>query len=135
VYVASVAAILAEYPPATIHYVTDPRTGIASNPIDPNWTGLPDTAHVLAACERHYGTTRRMSEWEAGARQQIEQRETLALTDNRPRPTYEQLVERCRAAGLHIGPKGTERTDPDAIREKYAMTPEQWATIPNARRA
>ena len=47
IYSASVASILAEWSPAVVDYVTDPRTGIAS---DLKW--LPSVAEVRNACLR-----------------------------------------------------------------------------------
>ncbi len=83
-YTATVAAILAQYPMETIRHVTDPITGLATNPIDPKWTGMPDPAHVKTACENHHGPTRRMREREEALRLQLEERERLSIPDYRP---------------------------------------------------
>jgi hypothetical protein len=134
VYVASVAAILADYPAETIRYVTDPRTGIAANPINPNWSGLPDTAHVKRACENHSGPTRRAAEREAAMRRQIAERKALPTPSERAvRPSYEDLVRRCHDAGLMIGPHRykTPGMKPSEIMLKYGISPEAWAAIPN----
>lgn len=47
IYVAGLAAVLAEYPEAVIEFVTDPRTGIARRL---KW--LPSIAEVAEACDR-----------------------------------------------------------------------------------
>ncbi len=46
IYVAAVASILNEYPPAIIDYVCDPRTGVAN---ELKW--LPTIAEISAACD------------------------------------------------------------------------------------
>src|SRR4051794_15498597 len=84
IYVATIAAILSDYPMETIRFVTDPRTGIAANPLaDPEtgrvWTGMPDAANVKRACELHYLPTRRQLEREDNIRRQLEERQRLQL--------------------------------------------------------
>ena len=132
-YVASVAAILADYPADTIRYVTDPRTGIAGNPINPNWTGLPDTADVKRACERHYGPMRRAINTEGAIHRQFAEREKMAIGDRSKRPTYEELVRRCNKTGLMIGqPKHrSPPMKPANIMAKYNIRQEEWDKIPN----
>jgi hypothetical protein len=133
VYVASVAAILADYPADTIRYVTDPRTGIAGNPINPNWTGPPDIADVKRACERHYGPMRRAINTKAAINRQFAEREKMAIGDRSKRPTYEELVRRCNEAGLIIGqPKHRiPPVRPADIMAKYGISQEEWNKIPN----
>lgn len=99
-YVTAVAAVLADYPDETIRYVTDPRTGMASRG---DW--LPTVGEVKRACEDHYGPTRRAIDREAQERRQLAEREMLAIADQHPRKTYEELIEDCRARGLNIGSK------------------------------
>lgn len=53
IYVAAVAAILNEYPPAVIDYVTDPRTGLANRL---KW--LPTVAEVREACDLQLATAK-----------------------------------------------------------------------------
>lgn len=139
-YVASVAAVLSGYPPETIKYVTDPRTGMASNPKrDPKtgqtWTGLPDVADVKLACEAHYGPTRRAIEREAAEHRQLAERKMLAIPDGRPKPTYEELQRRCADAGLMIGPKSHrfQPIAPEAFCEGYGISKEQFDAIPDAK--
>jgi hypothetical protein len=109
-YVAGVAAVLAEYPPETIRYVTDPRTGIAANPLaDPDtgrvWTGMPDLANVKRACEIHYAPTRQLIARNRQAQEDQKRREEEVRREaDRPsRPTYQELVESCAREGLIIG--------------------------------
>lgn len=99
-YVTAVAAVLADYPAETIRFVTDPRTGLPSRG---EW--MPTVGEVKRACEDHYGPVRRAMEREASERRQISERKTLAITDQRPRKTYEELVTDCRDRGLEIGPR------------------------------
>lgn len=138
IYVATVAAILADYPSETIRYVTDPRTGIAANPLsDPEtgrvWSGMPDAANVKRACELHYAPTRRLMEREKAARQQIEERERLAIKSHRPRKTYEELKAELAEAGIFIGRGRPQKAiDIAAFREKFNISQEQFDAIPNA---
>lgn len=140
IYVATVAAILADYPPETIRYVTDPRTGIAANPLsDPEtgrvWSGMPDAANVKRACELHYAPTRRLLEREKAAREQIAEREQLAeIAHHKPRKTYEELQAELAEIGIYIG-KETAKLKPvdiGAFREKWNISQSDWDAIPNA---
>lgn len=139
---AGVAAVLSEYPPETMRWVTDPRTGIAANPLpDPDtgrvWTGMPDLANVKRACEVHYGPERRKLQRAKAERDQEEARKLLEAPRG-PRPTYEQLVERCARDGLMIGParRGGGWIDPvkagDDFMASHGLTREQFDAIPNA---
>src|SRR6266496_4989720 len=65
-YVAGIAAVLAEYPPKVIEYVTDPRTGLPRK-----MTFLPSVAEVGEACEREMAPI--ISEQRRVARQSNEQ--------------------------------------------------------------
>jgi hypothetical protein len=125
-YVAAIAAVLATYPDETICYVTHPITGI------PSKVGfLPTVKEIRDACEDHYGPTRRAIEREAQTRRQLEER-ARALPDMRPRPTYEELVRRCREDGLMIGGKGpAEKFDVEAFKAQHGISDEEWAAIPN----
>lgn len=140
IYVAGVAAILAEYPPETMRYVTDPRTGLAANPIkDPDtgraWKGLPDLADVKTACEMHYGPVRRAQQREVALQRQIaEAKAERAREEVRAsRPSYEDLQRRCAEAGLFIG--GANRTSTpfgiESFREKFGVSEADWNAIPN----
>lgn len=140
-YVATIAAILSEYPAETIRHVTDPRTGIASNPPrDPKtgkpWTGMPNPGEVKAACEAHYGPIRRAAQREAMERRQLEEyeRDKAALSERKSRKTYEELVELCAEKGLYIGPRRA-KADPidiDAFCAQHGVTREQFDAIPGA---
>lgn len=137
-YVAAVAAVLSCYPAETIRHVTDPRTGLASNPRrDPKtghvWTGLPDVAGVRMACEDHHGPVRRAMEREAAERRQIAERKRLAIPDGRPKKTYDELVEDCRARGLEIGaPKTRKPTMPvTEWLDQMGVSREQFDAIPD----
>jgi tryptophanyl-tRNA synthetase len=122
-----VAAVLAEYPEETIRYVTDPRTGIPSR-VD--W--MPTVGEVKRACEDHYGPTRRALEREAAERKVLEERRQLAITDGRPRKTYEELVADCRARGLMIsGGKRSAVETIDAFLAEYGVTREQFDALPD----
>ncbi len=136
-YVAAVAAVLADYPETTMRYVTDPRSGLPSQKKrDPKtgqeWGGLPDVADIKSACESHYGTTRRMIEWEREAQKQIAEREKLAIGDGRPRKTYAELVADCQARGLMVGPKQPGKVMPiDSFMTEYGVTREQFDAMPD----
>jgi len=134
----AVAAVLADYPEETIRYVTDPRSGLpARKKRDPRtgneWTGLPDVADVKAACEEHHAPMQRALERDARARKQLEEREMLALTDGRPRKTYEEIVADCRKRGLMIGgerPRGPVVAI-DAYLAENGISREQFDALPD----
>lgn len=136
---ATVAAILAEYPADTIRYVTDPRTGIAANPIpDPDtgrvWTGMPNPAEVKRACEAHYGPVRSRIERDKQVHDMLAERAAdRALADARPKKTYEQLQAELAEVGIFIG--GT-KAKPSAFKvddflEQHGVSKADWDAIPN----
>lgn len=125
-YVAAVAAVLSEYPDDTIWTVTDPRAGLPSKV---GW--LPTVKEVRDACEDHYGPTKRAMEREAAERRQLAERKQLAITDDRPRPTYEELVADCQARGLMIGPKKPAVVAIDALLTEYGVSREQFDAMPD----
>jgi hypothetical protein len=61
--VATIAAIMADYPLEIIKHVTDPRTGIAANPPG-DWTGMPNPADVKRALEERRRYLERVAEGE-----------------------------------------------------------------------
>ncbi len=125
-YVGAVAAVLSEYPAETIKFVTDPRTGIPSR-VD--W--MPTVGEIKRACEEHYGPVRRAIEREANERKQLAERNTLAISDNRPRKTYEELIADCQAKGLNIGPKKPSVEAIDGFLAEYGVSREQFDAMPD----
>lgn len=135
-YTAAVASVLAEYPEETIRYVTDPRTGLPSNPrIDPKtgraYTGLPDVGDVRIACERHHGPMRRAMELEAQERQQLAERKRL-MPPSGPKKTYEELIQSCVDAGLDMGKRKQEKTNVDVFLHEHGISRAQFDALPNA---
>ena len=126
-YLASIIAVLSEYPEETIRFVTDPRTGIQNR--FPDW--MPNVPQVKLACEEHYGPTRRAIEREANERRQLAERNTLAISDNRPRKTYEELIADCQARGLNIGPKKPGVEAIDGFLAEYGVSREQFDAMPD----
>jgi hypothetical protein len=114
--------------------VTDPRTGIAANPVNLDWGGLPDIADVKRACEKHYGPMRRAIETEAATRRQLDERKLLPAPEERAkRPTYEELRRRFAEAGFPIGPQKHQplTMKPADIVDKYNISQAQWDALPN----
>lgn len=140
VYVASIAAILTDYPNETIRYVTDPRTGIAANPPpDPEtgrtWTGMPNPADVKRACETHYGPERRRIERDRQALEQLNERKMLTFEPKKK--TYSELVADCNAKGLQIGPKPAvplKAKEIDDFKAQHGISQAAWDAIPNGPR-
>lgn len=131
VYVSAVIAVLAHYPPETGRHVCDPVKGLPGK-----LKFLPTIAEIKEACEDHYGPTRRALERE---RRDAEYRRSLPppVEDRESRPSYEDLVARCRADGLDIGPKSIRTGDDKAValavlRDKFGATDAQLANIPDA---
>lgn len=129
VYTASVAAVLAEYPPDVINYVTDPRTGLPSK-----CDFLPTVKEIRTACEAEMAPQRAAAAREARLRVQFAERE-MTEADRSNRPSYEELQQRCAEVGLHIGGRKAmgPREDPEAIRERMGISKEQWDAIPEAK--
>ena len=127
VYTGAVIAVLSDYPLDVIQQVVDPRKGLPSKV---NW--LPTIAEIKSACEEIEGPRRRSREWDEGAKKQLEQRKTLAVEDQRPRKTYEQIAAEFAEVGIIIGPKGRPQaaTDLSELLTKYGITREQWDAVP-----
>ncbi len=127
-YITAVVAVLVTFPVSVMRDVTNPVSGLPSKR-----NGLPTIKEVREACDEGLRCLTREDRWNAQARQQIEERETLAIEHHRPRKTYEQIVEECRAVGIMIGPKGTKgAVDVAEIKKRHGITAEQWAAIPDA---
>jgi hypothetical protein len=126
IYVSAVISVLVRYPVEIIREVTEPSTGL---PGKSNW--LPTVAEVRNECEVLAARERRKIEREQQISEQLEARKQI--TDQRPRPTYEELQRRCAEVGLHIGPKGTRLppVDPVKIMEKHGISKEQWDAMPD----
>lgn len=126
-YLAAIITVLAGYPEETIRFVTDPRTGVQNK--FPDW--MPNAPQVKLACEDHYGPVRRAMEQEANERRQLSERKTLAIADNRPRKTYEELVADCQARGLNIGPKKASVEAIDGFLAEHGVSREQFDAMPD----
>ena len=130
VYAGAVIAVLADYPDDVIEQVVDPRNGLPSRM---NW--LPTIAEIKTACEDLYGHRRRAAEWDEAARKQLAADNTLRITDERPRKTYEDLKADCHARGIFIGEGrigASQSVDIGALCEAHGVSKEQWDAIPNA---
>jgi hypothetical protein len=127
-YAAAIAAVLADYQPETIRYVTDPRTGIASKT-----TFMPNPGEIKKACEDYEGPMRRAMAQEAAERRQLAERKRLMPPEG-PKKTYEELVADCRARGLMIGGKSAPVVQPlDDWLEQMGISREQFDAVPDAK--
>lgn len=126
-YITAVVSVLVRYPPQIVREVTEPATGLPSRL---KW--LPTIAEIREECEILAQRELRKVQRERQIREQLAARETLLIEDHRPRKTYAQLVEECRAAGIMIGPKGSGAVDVGAFRQKFGISQEQWNAIPDA---
>jgi hypothetical protein len=126
IYVAAVISVLVRYPVEIIREVTEPATGL---PGKSNW--LPTVAEVRNECEVLDARERRKVERERQIAEQLQAR--TQITDQRPRPTYEELQRRCAEVGLMIGPKGSRLppVDPAEIMKKHGISKEQWDAMPD----
>lgn len=126
---AAVISVLARYSVAIIREVTEPATGL---PAQLKW--LPTIAEIRNECEVLDAREQRKVEREKQIQEQFAARRQI--TDQRERPSYEELVRRCHADGLLIGPKVSPMSpplDPAFVREKHGISQEQWDKIPNAK--
>lgn len=117
------------FPPEAVEAICDPVSGL---PATSKWA--PRLSEIRQALDAEMVPIRKRAEreeWNRQAAKQIAARQPLQITDNRQRPTYEELVERCAKDGLFIGPKGVERVSPAKVREKYGISQEAWDAIPN----
>lgn len=90
-YVASLAAILGEYPDEVVLKATDPRTGIARKQ---NWHPTP---HELSAfCDRLAEPIRREAERNARI---IDRSRLLAAPEPAPRKSFAELQAECERRG------------------------------------
>lgn len=113
-------------PRAAVEAICDPVSGL---PATSKWA--PKLFEIRQALEAAALPIYRAAEREKQIAEQLAARKPMQITDNRPRPTYQELVERCAKDGLFIGPKGVERVSPAKVREKYGISQDQWDAIPN----
>lgn len=123
IYVGALIVVLCGYPQDVMRDVVNPLYGL---PAKQKW--LPSIAEVRAACEEIEAPRRRQVERDERIKRQLADREV----DRTGRPTYEELIARCAAVGLHIGPKQSAPVDLNAFLEKFKISKEQWDAIPDA---
>lgn len=128
IYSGAIIAVLSDYSLEVVERVVDPRTGLPSRC---KW--LPTVAEVKEACE-DIERPRRLA---LQARKQLEERDRLAITDDRPRKTYEQHQAELAAHGIFIGQAKANVRPVDIGRfcEAHGITKEQWDAIPNQKDA
>lgn len=128
VYSGAVIAALSDYPLDVVRQVVDPRNGI---PCKSKW--LPTVFEIKEECEAIMAPRRR--EEERLAREEERKKTLPPPVDRTSRPTYAELVERCQADGLMIGPRRVVGggVSPAEVREKYGISQEQWNAIPDAK--
>jgi hypothetical protein len=124
VYLAQITRVFSEYPVDVMREVA------VKLPDRIKW--LPTISEIRDACNEVYAPMRYAMQWEAGAKRQLAERETLALTDGRPRKTYEQIRAEFAEVGIHFD-KRSKPIDVAAIRQKHGISQEQWDAIPNAK--
>ncbi len=104
-YVAAIAAVMADYPVDIIKRVTDPRTGI---PGRSKW--LPAVAEIRDFCEAEYEPVRRRQEYDRRAE---ERKRALPPPDDRAsRPTVADLKAKYGENwGIEAGPTQKQRRE------------------------
>jgi hypothetical protein len=132
VYVTAVTAVLAGYTTATVHYVTDPRTGISSR--EKFAAFMPNPGEVKLMCDEveRRDIARRIDEYEARSAAQLREREEReAASAKGPRRLPEHIVEELKAAGLW---KKRSRTDhgetPGKVMDKLGLSRSEWDALP-----
>lgn len=127
VLLSGAVAICAQYPIEVVRGVCDPVAGIpATNKFAPNLAELRIALDVLDAPRK------RRQERELLEREQLSERRQIAIADQRPRKTYEQLQAELAAAGIFIGKKNNEPVKVDEFCQKHGLSKEQWDAIPDA---
>lgn len=112
----AVAAILSEYPIEIIDFVTDPRTGLPSS------QNFPATVkEVRDACDARYRPALDAARREQQIENQMAERARFEAGRALPKPTYEDLIQRCMDAGLPMRPEQTPRISADAVKAKYGI--------------
>lgn len=93
VYLAALAAIMAEYPEDIVRVVTDPRSGLPSRS---KW--LPTVCEVRAECDRIAGDRARTVEASRRREQQFAEREAFERRERVPMELWDGLVAECATA-------------------------------------
>lgn len=110
VYVASISAVLSEYPPDVVEFVTDPRTGIQKRK---KW--LPDVPEVVEACEDAMEPRYRARREEKYHAERAAVLREEAARAAMPRPTMDQLR---KEHGANWGMKAPEGQDDIALEKR-----------------
>jgi hypothetical protein len=124
---AGATKMFAQYPREIVEIVCDPVRGLPAR-----CKFAPTLAEIRTALESEYAPIARARAYEAKARVALIERAAIE-TDRSARPTYEELLRRCEAAGLPIGERKRRKNslaDIAEFRAKYKITDEQWAAIP-----
>lgn len=124
VFLAGIAANLAEYPKDIIDEVADPVKGIASKCTFP-----PQPSEVRKACEDIAEPRRKRAAREASIKKQLDERQQLEAP-HEERQSWEQVQEELAAKGFGVSKANPETVQ--SVRQKLGLTQEQWDAIPNA---
>lgn len=108
---ASITAILTDYPPETVRIITDPRTGIATYEKFRVW--MPNPGELKAACDEIEAPERRTKAREA-AMKQFREENKLLETHREGRLTMEELKAKYgQTWGI-----GTDENQPQGKKER-----------------
>lgn len=130
VFLAGVVDLFSRYPEQVIEKALDVSYGL---PGKHKW--WPRVSEIKETLDALYEPYRAATEWEAGARKQIAERNTLALSDQRKRKTYAEHQAELAERGIFIGGRTAlqKPVNVEALREKFGISEEQWASIPDAK--
>lgn len=122
-YATAVAAVLAEYSPAIVQRVTDPRTGLAGRS-----KFLPTVSEVREACEAEAAVVERAAKRERAVQEQLARRaeDERWRQDRAARPTYAELkTKHGENWGLQAREPRDEAAESDRGRRAYEQGCEQ----------
>lgn len=126
VFLAGIAANLAEYPRDIIDEVSDAARGITSKS---HWP--PHAAEVREACEAIAAPRRKRAAREASIKAQLDERKRLEAP-REERETWDEVRIWLSARGVNVGGVKPHGETPATVQAKLGLTQAEWDAIPDA---
>lgn len=139
-FLTSLLTVMTHYPIEICEVIADPFCGLPGRQ-----EKLPTPFAIRQLGEELMGPIRRQADrHRLYAQQQLDRIEQKSLEEDRGhRETMEQIEERLAARGMYLNSYRKRRPDlfgtngqphgetPESVRQKFGLTPEQWAALPD----
>lgn len=130
IFLAGVIDLMSRYPAEVVDRSLDVSMGLPGK-----YKWWPKVSEIKEILDELHGPYKFATSWEIIGRKQLEERERLAIADQRPKKTMEQHAAELAERGIFIlGTKNNATAaTAEQIREKHGISQAQWDAIPNSK--